>query len=255
MSSTKSLDALGDRLKAFEGLETNQLFIPNLPIYIRLDGRSFSKFTKGLVRPYDERMSALMIATTKYLVEQTHATIGYTQSDEISLVLKNTYGKGCIFNGKKQKIVSTLSAMASAFFNSKLKEYLPEKDGLLPTFDCRAFNVPSVDEATNCILWREQDATKNSILMAASHYFSFNEVQKKNTSVLKDMLLTQKSINWHEYPPFFKYGTYVQRETYMKDDTLRSRIVVPDWFESLKEFEHPGRIQIVMNDYPEADEE
>lgn len=253
MSSRKSLDALGDRLKTFERLETDQQFIPNLPIYVRLDGRSFSKFTKGLKRPYDERLSTLMVETTKYLVKEFNATIGYTQSDEISLILKNIYGKGTVFNGKKQKLISTLAASATAYFNSNLSACLPEKSDCLPTFDCRAFNVPNVDEAANCILWREQDATKNSILMTGFHYFSFNEMQNKNTKQIREMLLETHNINWEDYPTFFKYGTYVQRDIYEKDGVIRSHVLVPDWFDSLKEFEHSGRIQIVMNDYPEED--
>ena len=255
MSSRHSLDALGDRLKTYERIATDNTFIPNLPIYIRLDGRSFSKFTKGLKRPYDERLSTLMINTTKHLVKELGATIGYTQSDEISLVLKNQYGKGCIFNGRIDKIISTASAVASAYFNKHLAEHLPEKIESLPTFDCRAFNVPNVDEATNCILWREQDATKNSILMAGFHHFSFNEMQNKNTKQIREMLLTEKNINWEEYPSYFKFGTYVQRELYDKDGDTRSHIVNLDWFDSLKEFEHPGRVQIVMNDYPEEESE
>lgn len=254
MSSKKSLDALGDRAKYFERIETEATFIPNLPIYVRLDGRAFSNFTKGLSRPYDARLSQLMVETTKFLVQQFNATIGYTQSDEISLVFKNPYGKGVIFNGKKQKFVSTLASSASAFFNSRLKEFLPEKGSEIPTFDCRAFNVPSEDEAANFILWREQDATKNSILMAGYHHFSFREMQKKNTSEIKGMLF-EKGVVWEDYPTFFKYGTYVQKEHYDKEGIIRTHITSIDWFSSLKEYNHPERVQIVMGNYNEVNED
>lgn len=89
MSSKKQLDALGDRLKHFERLRTEDKCIPDLPIYIRLDGRGFSNFTRNMLRPYDSRMSKLMEATTAYLVKEFNATIGFTQSDEISLILLN----------------------------------------------------------------------------------------------------------------------------------------------------------------------
>ena len=75
MSSKTQLDALGNRLKTYEQHETSKKFIPNLPIYVRLDGRGFSKFTKGMARPFDERMSNLMIATTSYLVKELNAVI------------------------------------------------------------------------------------------------------------------------------------------------------------------------------------
>ena len=257
MSKNKRLDALGDRLKTLERIETEARFPPNNYLYVRIDGRSFSKFTKNLKRPYDEDFSNIMIQVTEHLVKEFHATIGYTQSDEISLILKNGYHSKCIFKGKKQKIVSTLAAYASAVFNKLLVKYpsLEIDEKAIPTFDCRAFNLPSVDEAANCILWREADATKNSVSMAAQSYFSFNELFKKNTSVMKDMLLTQKNVNWDLYPTHFKYGTYVQRELFEIEGATRSRVIPIDWFDSLKEYEHQGRVQIVMNDYPEKGEE
>ena len=78
-------DALGDRMKEFEMLEAGRRLLPVIPALARIDGRRFSRFTSGLARPYDQRLSDLMIATTKHLVEETNANCGYTQSDEITL--------------------------------------------------------------------------------------------------------------------------------------------------------------------------
>lgn len=77
---------LGDRMRTYEGMETDRRFIPRLPIIARLDGRSFHSFARGLAKPYDERLSRLMISTTKFLVEESCCRIGYTQSDEIYLL-------------------------------------------------------------------------------------------------------------------------------------------------------------------------
>lgn len=74
---------LGQRMKGYEKRETEMEFLPLLPVYARIDGRSFHTFTRGMKRPYDENLSRAMIETTKYLVEHTHAKVGYTQSDEI----------------------------------------------------------------------------------------------------------------------------------------------------------------------------
>lgn len=113
----KRLDALGDRLKSYERMETSQTFLKGVPVYARIDGRSFSKFTHGMERPYDERMSEIMKEVTRYLVEETGACTGYTQSDEISLGWWVPDLKSDIFFGyKKQKMVSTLSALATAKF-------------------------------------------------------------------------------------------------------------------------------------------
>jgi tRNA(His) 5'-end guanylyltransferase len=211
--SHKNKDPLGDRMKLYESQEAGRRFIPLLPICIRLDGRSFSRWTKGLGRPYDARLHDLMVAVTRGLVEETNASIGYTQSDEISLVLYSDDHKSQVyFDGRIQKIVSSLSGFASALFNAMLGDYLPEKSntGSLATFDCRAWTVPNLDEAVNTVLWREFDATKNSVLQSAHFYYSHNQLLGKHKSEMQDMLMA-KGINWNDYPDWFKRGTYVQR--------------------------------------------
>ena len=217
---TKRLDELGDRMKRYERQETAQTFCPNTWLYVRIDGRGFSKFTKGLKRPYDERLSNLMVKTTEYLVSETNARVGYTQSDETSLLIYNRYGNdSAIFDVKKQKLVSIIAGLTSSYFNRHLPNYIPEKMdyGRLPVFDCRIFSVPNDVEAMNAIYWRELECVKNSISMAAHDNFSHKELHKKNSKDMKDMLLNCKGISWDEYPEFFKYGTYVKRVKYFKD--------------------------------------
>lgn len=205
-------NSLGTRMKSYENQTTGINLIPRIPVVARLDGKSFSNFTKGLKRPYDERLSNLMIETTEYLVRQTNANCGYTQSDEITLVWYSDDIKSQIyFDGRVFKMISDLSSMASVFFNSRLKDCIPEKSDKLPRFDCRVFNVPTLEEAVNCFLWREQDATKNSITMAASSVYSHKSLMNKNSNVKQEMLF-QKGINWNNYPTFFKRGTYVIRK-------------------------------------------
>ena len=205
--------ALGDRMKWYESRYTDQTFMPLVPVLARLDGKAFHTFTQGLQRPYDERLSRLMTETTKYLVHETNARCGYTQSDEISLVwLAEDWESEIFFAAKLQKMNSVLASMTTAFFNRALDKYLPEKADRVALFDCRVFQVPSNSEASNCFLWREQDATRNSVQMAARAHYSHNECENKNTSDLHEMLF-QKSINWNNYPGFFKRGTYVRRRT------------------------------------------
>lgn len=207
----KTTDALGDRMKAYENQTSGINLIPRIPVIARLDGKGFSKFTKGLKRPYDERLSNLMVETTKYLVKETNANCGYTQSDEITLVwYTDKIDSSTYFNGRLFKMLTDLSAMASVFFNRKLAEYLPEKADKMPRFDARVYNVPTLDEAVNSFLWRELDATKNSISMAAQAYYSHGQLMNKTGNEKQEMLF-QKGINWNDYPSFFKRGTYIQR--------------------------------------------
>ena len=167
--SNSDKTSLGDRMKSYEFPSTSRKAFKGQPMVVRLDGKSFHNFTKGLKRPYDERLSKLMVATTMALVDRFQAKVGYTQSDEISLVwnIECDSSAEFPFDGRFQKMESLLASYATAFFNKKLAEFLPEKEDELPTFDARAFVVPNLMEAYHALLWRQQDATKNAISMAA----------------------------------------------------------------------------------------
>jgi len=210
------MDKLGDRQKMYEGYESDRRFMPLLPICARLDGKNFSKFTKGLDRPYDKQFSSLMVETTRFLVEETCACIGYTQSDEISLIYYSSDIKSQVFfDGRIQKMTSVLAAMCSIKFYTELQKLnqedkWSEKAKKMPVFDCRVWTVPTKEEACNVLIWRELDATKNAITMASQEYYSDKELFKKNGNE-KQELLFQKGINFNDYPNFFKRGTYIQR--------------------------------------------
>lgn len=205
-------DLFGDRMKLLEQAEAGRKFMPLLPILARIDGRSFSKFTRGLKRPYDERLSDHMVSVTKQLVEATGASVGYTQSDEISLAwYSDNYKSKLFFDGKIQKMTSQLGALASVYFNNGLADILGrEYADKLPTFDARTWQVPTLIEGANTFLWREYDATKNSISMAAHHYFSHSSLQGLTGNQMQEKLFTEAGINWNTYPSFFKRGTYVR---------------------------------------------
>jgi tRNA(His) 5'-end guanylyltransferase len=211
-------DEFGDRMKEYEKMHSGRL-MPLLPAFARLDGVAFHTFTKGLRRPYDEGLTKLMVATTQFLAQNTNARLAYTQSDEITLMwYSDNYKSQIYFDGKIAKLTSVLAARASAYFNHWLEDYLPGKvsgDHAMPVFDCRVWSVPNQIEASNVFLWREQDATRNSISMAAQSNYSHKELHGKNCSQMQEMLF-QKGINWNDYPAFFKRGTYVQRHTVIR---------------------------------------
>lgn len=245
---SKSLDPMGDRLKGYEGMETGQQFLPMLPVYARIDGKCFSKFTEGMDRPYDVKMSEMMQETTKYLVEKTGALTGYTQSDEISLIWYSDDPKSEIFFcRKKQKMVSTLSAMATAKFLQLTLQYFPEKcEKSLPTFDARVFQLPTLTEGMNCFLWRVQDAVKNSITMAASSSYSHKELMNKSGAVKLDMLM-EKGINWNDYPRFFKEGSFFKRQEYLKGEAIRTKVVETNAFEKFKDLTTEEKVEFIFS--------
>jgi tRNA(His) guanylyltransferase len=227
---TVKKDDLGDRMKFFEGFETNRRFLPMLPVYARIDGRGFSKFTKGMNKPFDQRMSNAMIDTTKYLVKETHARIGYTQSDEISLIwMAPDYTGSIFFDGKVTKMTSVLAGMATAAFGRVIRGWSPYEDRY-PAFDARVFQLPLPYEAANAILWRSLDATKNAISMAARSHYSAKELHCKNSSTMIEMM-SAKAVDFYAYPEAFRLGTFARREIFElqnpenKEGTItRSRI-------------------------------
>lgn len=221
-------EAMGDRHKAFESRETMHRLMPGLPVLVRLDGRAFHTFTRGLARPYDERLSRSMIETTKYLVDHTHASVGYTQSDEISLAYPNTDPNNQVmFDGRVQKLCSILAAMATAKFNQQILANIPEKAHLLPLFDARVYQYPTLDLAAESFVWRETDATRNSLTMAAHAYYSHKELHKAGYA-RKHEMLHAKGLNWNDYPDFFKKGTYVRREAVLKELTAAEMARIPE---------------------------
>lgn len=115
------------------------------------------------------------------------------------------------FDAKLLKMTSVLASMTTAFFNRNLKDYLPEKADRMPLFDARVYNVPTDWEATNYLIWREMDATRNSVSMAAQSMFSHKELQNKSSSMMQEMMFQTHGVNWNNYPDFFKRGTYLAR--------------------------------------------
>lgn len=208
--------SLAQRMKGYEAEETKERFEKFKPIYVRLDGRGFSKFTKHMRKPYDEDMSMLMIEVTKHLVKETGAVIGYTQSDEISLTwYADDEHQSVFFDGRKQKMLSNISSICTAKFLFTAMKLWPELcEKRLPTFDARAISMPDFGEVTNMFLWRVQDAYKNSISMAARSMFSSKALENVNGDD-RIALMAEKGVNFEDYPDFFKYGTFVRNEKYL----------------------------------------
>jgi tRNA(His) 5'-end guanylyltransferase len=204
---------IDDRMKMYENLEAGRRLMPYLPVMARVDGRCFHRFCGDLQRPYETALHDLMVGTTRALMEETGAIVGYTQSDEITFCwFSPTPDSQIWFDGRVMKMVSLLSATATAVFNRDLPRVLPQKAEYrpFPTFDARVWTVPSLSEAVNCFVWRELDATRNSVTMATRAVYSHGEVVGKKNSQMQEMLHA-KGINWSDYPSWFKRGTYLIR--------------------------------------------
>jgi tRNA(His) guanylyltransferase len=220
-------DSFGDRMKRYERQYAGRL-LDLVPAVARLDGRAFHTLTADLARPFDARFAAMMGRTTAFLVGETGARCGYTQSDEISLVWHEPkQGTMLPFDGKISKMTSLLASLATAFFNRILPEYLPDKAGEMPTFDCRVYSVPTRLEAVNYLIWREMDATRNSI-NSASHFAFGSAANYGTSSKQKQEMLFAQGINWNDYPVAFKRGVYYRKLKVSRPFTVAEIEGLPD---------------------------
>lgn len=229
--SKYSRDDLGTRMKTFYEEIPKTKLMRRTPVIIRIDGKSFHTFTKGFKRPFDELLIKTMQETTKYLCTNIQGCVlGYTQSDEITLVLID-YQKletSAWFDYEVQKMCSIAASMATMAFNKFFADNVDEYNcGLEGSrvqanwylaalnrgamFDARVFNIPK-EEVTNCIYWRQLDATRNSIQMVGQANFSHKELQKKSCSDIQDMLMLQKGVNWNDFPAYQKRGSCIIKE-------------------------------------------
>lgn len=202
-------DDMGNRLKGYEN--RTRYYLPKRTYtLIRLDGKSFHTYTKGLAKPFDMDLVQDMQETTISLCRNIQGCkLGYTQSDEITLLLTDfeDIHTEPWFGGNLQKICSVSSSMATAYFNS-LRHDRNHYSDKMAFFDSRVWTISDPWEVFNTFLWRQQDATRNAIQMVAQSLYSHKELQSKNSSQLQEMIF-QKGQNFDHYPTVCKRGTFV----------------------------------------------
>lgn len=217
-------DSIGDRMKENYENRAKTKLLRRTPVIIRLDGKAFHTFTKEFNKPFDEILTLTMQKTMLALCKLVQGCVlGYTQSDEITLVLTD-YTKletSAWFDYDIQKVCSVSASIATLVFNrcflneiQKKYESISELTASVyyqawlkgALFDARCFNIPK-EEVTNCLLWRQQDATRNSINAVGQAYFSHRELQDLNINQIQDKLFKEKGINWSDLPIYLKRGS------------------------------------------------
>ncbi|WP_298751968.1 tRNA(His) guanylyltransferase Thg1 family protein [uncultured Arcobacter sp.] len=211
MSKSYDKDPIGQRMKQYEHVYTSDCVEKKTPVVIRIDGKAFHTYTKGFEYPFDEDITYAMDKTTEYLVKNVqNCCIGYTQSDEISLILlddKNEHSEQ-MFGNKIQKLASVTASMATAIFNQVIKDRTSTTK--LAMFDSRIFNVPKEDLG-NYMLWIHRDCIKNSVSMYARTVYSHKELYKQGKADMIEMIETafnegRCDRTWHNLPYRFRYG-------------------------------------------------
>lgn len=228
MSEKYKKDSLGNRMKQYEAV-TEHYLVPKLPFIIRVDGKAFHTFTKKFEKPFDAVIEQTMRATMESLCKDIPGCVlGYTQSDEITLVC--TYTDRIVseawFHGRIEKIVAISAAKTTKYFNKYFRENIPMnvekyvKKLDEAEFDARIFNLPEWD-CINNVIWRQQDAIRNSVEMVGHCFYSARELNHVNTTQIKEKLRVEHDIIWENYPDYNKQGvlcykTQIEKEVHGK---------------------------------------
>lgn len=205
--------ALGDRMKRYEAA-TRFVLPQRTYAIVRVDGRAFHSYLRGAERPFDMAFMADMDAVAAALcAEIAGAVISYAHSDEVS-VLVTDFGSvhtEAWFGGGVQKMASIAAARATAELGSR-------RPGS-PLFDGRVFTIPSAVEVANYFIWRQRDAVRNSVSMAAQACFSHRRLHGLNGGQMQELLFAEAGINWNDYPDGAKRGRVCRRVTAEQDVT------------------------------------
>jgi len=253
MDNIYQKDSLGNRMKTYENVSKNKL-MTRTPVIVRVDGRSFHTYTRGLKKPFDDLFMEAIQATAKYLCENIPGCkLSYQQSDEISLLLTDyeTFETQAWFDNQVQKLCSVIASMTTIAFHKAIssrcahyidnyynawnvsdeeRDYVSKLEKIMErnaTFDCRVFNLPK-EEVTNYFYWRQLDASRNSIQMVGQTNFSQTELECKSCNDIQDMLM-QKGINWNDFSIYKKRGSCCiksdKNETIVEDNIFQGEVI------------------------------
>lgn len=234
-----SKNALEKRMKEDYENRSKTYLVRRMPVIIRLDGKAFHTFTRELKKPYDAIFHIAMNQTLKYLCENIQGCkIGYTQSDEITLLLTDydNIDTSAWFDYSLHKMCSISASMATLEFNRvferEARMYIEgnpndekyckslmkaiEKGAM---FDSRGFNVPE-HEVANCFIWRQQDGIRNAVQMLGQVHFSHNKLNRKSTEDIKKMLMEQ-DVDFEAMPVEFKRGVCCIKKKFAIDKSKR----------------------------------
>ena len=225
-------NALGQRMKEHESV-TRHILPRRCWTILRVDGRAFHSYTRGLERPFDAGFASDMDAAAIALASEVTGTVfAYVQSDEISLCISDFANPGTQpwFGGVVSKMTSVSASVATA---ALMQRRPPGENGRVPLFDSRVFPLHDADDVVDYFIWRQRDAVKNSISMAAQANFSHQKLQGLHSGQLQELLYIEARVNWHDYPDGFKHGRVITKEDvtgqisffHKKERTLKTQVV------------------------------
>jgi tRNA(His) guanylyltransferase len=226
-------DSLGDRMK--ENYENAyRISLPmRMPVIIRCDGKAFSSYTAECKKPFDPSVIAAMGHVAMELCKAIQgAQVAYLQSDEITILVVNyaTFDTEAWFGNNLQKVVSVAAGIASSVMTEASVSIFGKVKRAV--FDARAFVLPK-EEVCNAFLWRQQDASRNSVQMLARSLYSHSQCNNKINAELQEMIF-KKGENWDKLPTTLKRGCCVVKKPATKEvvnPKTHEKIIIdrPEW--------------------------
>jgi tRNA(His) guanylyltransferase len=194
-----NLDARMRRLECYHGLEV----LPGAHPVVRVDGRSFTKLTRGMEHPFDVKFHECMVATATALLVELGGLYAFTESDEISVLLPHDTD---LFGREVEKLVSVSAGVASATFSIEL--------GKAAHFDSRVWVGVSEVDVIDYFRWRQSDASRcclNSwcywtLRKAGKSVKQATEALEGQSFSAKNELLFQHGVNFNNVPTWQKRG-------------------------------------------------
>lgn len=218
---------LDDRMKLYE----KEIKLPiNIPVILRVDGRAFHTFTRGMKKPFDEDFISMMNEIGVSLCNDIqNCRMAFLQSDEISFLLYNKIYSSTWFDNSIQKMASIAASRASSVATSWINKNMPNRRAPI-SFDARV-NIYPLKDVVNYFIWRQQDWERNSVQMVARSYYSQKQVHGKVQSEMQEMIF-QKGDNWNDYPTYLKRGRCIvktKQNTYTKNKHFEGVVERSKW--------------------------
>jgi tRNA(His) guanylyltransferase len=214
MNNHNDTPSLTTRMKGYEDA-FRYYFTKRTPLIVRLDGKSFSTWTKPL-ETFDMRMSNWMQEAVKYAMAEIQGCVfAFSVSDEISLFLRDwdKLTTCAWFDNNLQKIASVSASLVTAKFNETVKDSgYRLNNGKLATFDSRAFTLPK-DEVVNYFIWRQHEGIRNSVQMLGQELFGHAAIKGMNNNEVKRKIEIEKpEQSWDKLDPIFRHGFAIRKD-------------------------------------------
>lgn len=202
-------DELDARMRVFETAH-DHCALPGLFLVARLDGRGFTRLTKEVLPlevPFDVTFRDTMIATVEHLLQcGIDCVFGYSQSDEISLLLQPATQA---FHRKERKLISVLAGEASAAASLRFQRAV--------AFDCRISQLPTPALVVDYFRWRQEDAGRNALNAHCYWLLRREGVTPEGANdrlagmsvAQKNEFLFQRGVNFDRVPAWQKRGVVV----------------------------------------------